>query len=259
MAESKTKKRKSKKTNKNEGARPVPTEDSNGAPGPGYQLRQMQLTEERFERSCHQNYDDLLALRGRPNIYKEIVDFAAKGMAEAAKRKEGERWPLFDQDQTNASKDLPQASCILLMFHDVFQENRGKFEDTLITREMRIVHGAAISELREMVSGYYKYRGVEKEIDLFTICMVQLKKHFEQTIAPKLESDKPRGRPKDFSDDICVIASNLYVKEYSNGKDSKSAWEETASLLNFAGKGESLRKACQRYRKKLNPVNKGQN
>jgi len=157
------------------------------------------------------------------------------------------------------SKDLPQAACILLMFYDVFQENQGKFEEPIFDPEARIKYGAAISELREKVTEYYPSAGTGGEPDLFTICMFQLQKQFEQIKEAETKSGKRRGRPKEFPDHDCAIALNLYAKEYKECKDSKSAWEKAACLLNFDGKGQSLRKACGRYRKTLNPVNKGQN
>ncbi|MBA7700798.1 hypothetical protein ES703_109522 [subsurface metagenome] len=233
-------KRKSKtKKPKIKGAKPIPTGGSDDAQTFGY-------SQERFERSCQQIYDGLEALIAEPAVYDKFYDLAGKGFQEAQKRAEEERWPVFDEDsKIDIGTDLPQAACVLLMFHDVYQESGGwaTYENTLVIDEMRVDYDETISELRERVCDYYNFQGTEKEADLFTACMIHLKQHVKQI-------GKSRGRPVKFTDEKCILALKLYPEEHKKCNDSKSAWEKVAVLLSFEGKGESLRKACVRYNKK---------
>lgn len=174
-------KSKSKKI-KTKGAKPVPCGDE---PDPYYQ----RLAEDRYEQSCWQNHDELRALLEQPDTFKQIDELAGKGFKEAQKRKEDQRWPLFDsENKADVSKDLPQAACILLMFHDVFQELQGlaDYENALITPELRVEYSEVISELREQMNDY---QGAEQEADLFTICMVCLKQQLSMKKRKETEYD----------------------------------------------------------------------
>jgi len=248
-------KSKSKKAHKTKGAKPLPC---GGEPAdPGYQLQQWQLAEDRFERSCQNVYDELQILAAQSDVRDQLYSLADKGFKEAQKRKEGQRWPLFEHE-ADPSNDLPQAACILMMLYDHSQELRGDadYNRALITTKMRVEHGAVISELRDEVS-YYISQGYKEETNLFEICMLDLKEYMKLPVdqtetnsenkkqSIKIATDKKQGPTpaekrawksytwvcKNFPE----LVPNESIKHYTE-KMYQKALEESGEFLNDDGK-----------------------
>lgn len=222
-------KRKSKKSKKSKfkGSKPIPTGNSDDAPSPGYQLLQTRLADERFEQSCTQVYAELQALVSQAVTQKRFQQLADKGFQEAQERTEGQRWPLFDDtsEVSDVGSDLPQACSVLLMFHDVFQENQGwaTHENALITPEMRIEDRAAISELRQQVSDYYYHKS--GEADLLTTCMIHLKRHFDKVVKKRSLKPERTSEQEIRYTEIQCEKRTLIIGEKKVAVGSNKVWE----------------------------------
>jgi len=173
------------KTAKIDGAEALP--NSGEAPNPHYRLEQMEAAETRFERSCRRHYEQLCGLIDG-GLYEQLLAEAVKGFEQAQKRRRGKRWPMFGKP----AEDLPQAVCIMLMFGDVHHEG-----DPFVTDEIQCAYGAAVAELRQEVDYHHGSSQAREETpDVFTRCMVQVKKTFPLPAEEKAEQRNNRpARP----------------------------------------------------------------
>ena len=147
-----------------------------------YHSEDRERYERQFEQDCEQNHDQLIYYR-ISDKWNKLHELANKGFQEANKRNRGKRWPILSDDKkTDISKDLPQAVCILFAFADYYQQ----LEDVYIRRnepwispEMRVEFEDVIRELREYVT--YNF-SPDFEVDIFTRCMVEVKKKYIGTV-----------------------------------------------------------------------------
>jgi len=153
------------------------------APDPGWLLEQSRLAGERLERDLRQAYNELYGIIVNTDSRKQLLVLADKGFLEAKDRPEDERWSILTKPESvDVERDLPQAACILIVFHDDYQEKCGLILEPILSPKMRLKHGPMIQELRTVLTCCLQ-TGEDREIDPVTACMIAMEGH--------LQSDEP--------------------------------------------------------------------
>jgi len=160
-----------------------------------YDPEDRERDERQFEQDCQQNHDQLKRYR-LSGKWNKLHELANKGFQEANKRKRGKRWPILDSIEETDHKDLPQLVCILFAFADYYQQlqDLGIYNKPWISPEMRVEFEDVISELRKYVTFLF---GPQDEVDIFTRCMVEVKKHIgtdhKKTVRKKTSASGKSG------------------------------------------------------------------
>jgi hypothetical protein len=200
--------------------------------------------EGRFEQDCQQNLDQLLLWKFSDN-WNKLLELAYTGFREADKRNKGKRWPILSgRKKTAISKDLPQAVCILFAFAELYQQLQrqdeyGEQNEPFISTEKRIEFENVISELRMDVKWSF---GPSGEVDIFTKCMVEVKKYIgtdiTKTVRKKIVRKKTqselskRKKGAGFSsDDIKKRFIFNEAQAFFDGKDLGLPSGEAVSIL----------------------------
>ena len=242
------------------GAKPIPC---GGEPDP-YQIA---LFQDRIKRDRQRIFQEIQGWFAEDDKRQQLYELADKGFQEAGGRRNNKRWGLLGNTK-KAENDLPQAVCILLMFHDCYQERQGlaDFEEPLISLEIQFKYKDVVSELRESVSYCF---GPWDDVDLFMACMVQIRKCIsvdfkkstqasKRTIKKEKKSmHKPRGRNPKYLQEKLKLALKSY-NELIGKMDSKAAWNKVAEMYDFPS-GEAARKPCEKLRRANFDNKSGQN
>lgn len=177
--------------------------------------------ERQFEQDCEQNHDQLRHYR-ISDKWNKLHELANKGFQEANKRNRGKRWPILSgRKKTDISKDLPQAVCILFAFADYYQQLEDVciiYNKPWISPEMRVEFEDVISELREDVT--YSF-GPQDEVDIFTKCMVEVKKYIgtdiKKTARKKTVWKEPKYKPL-IEEALRVVESDINDRNQNEQK-----------------------------------------
>jgi hypothetical protein len=190
--------------------------------------------EGQFEQDCQQNLHQLLIWKLDENKWNKLHELANKGFQEANERNRGKRWPILSvRKKIDISKDLPQAVCILFAFADFYQlklklQSLEEYEKPLISAEMRIQFEDVISKLREDVEYNFRPQG---EVDIFTKCMVEVKKYVGTDRTKKIVRKKNQGEAFGLEDDIKKRFTFNEAQAFFNDKDLGLPAGECVSIL----------------------------
>ena len=205
-----------------------------------YDPEDRERNERQFEQDCQQNYHQLQGWK-ISDKWNKLHELANKGFQEAKKRNRGKRWPILSgRKKTDISKDLPQAVCILFAFADYYQQLQDlhEYEKPLISPEKRVEFEDVISEIRWDVTNNF---GPGDEVDIFTRCMVEVKKaigaDYKKTAKKKTVRKKTQNAMSQrkirvaFGDDIKKRFTFNEAQAFFNHKDLDLPSGEAVSIL----------------------------
>jgi len=201
-----------------------------------YNSEDRERAERQFEQDCQQNLHQL-RLWKRSDEWNKLHELANKGFQEANKRKRGKRWPFLDSTEETDQKDLPQLVCILFAFADYYQQLQGldEYEKPLISPEMRVEFEDVISELRKYVTFLFGPED-EVEVDIFTRCMVEVKKDIgadaKKTVRKKTQNAMSKRKIRvAFGDDTKKRFTFNEAQAFFDHKDLDLPSGEAVSIL----------------------------
>jgi hypothetical protein len=141
---------------------------------------------------------------------------------------------------------LPQAVCILFAFAEFYQQLQGEDEydehkEPFISPENRVEFEGVISKLRRDVKWNF---GLDGEVDIFTKCMVEIKKYIEtdikKTVRKKTVRKKTQSAMSKRKTGVAFSSDNDIKKRFTfneaqaffDGKDLGLPSGEAVSILN---------------------------